>query len=210
MKIFSKIAIVLVVMNSFVFSNLLMAQEGSYPIITNSWPTNFDELDAFRTQNGSTPEGAVVSLIAALDLYTKDAAEGSKALILVLDSKNLQTDSSGKGYKGFVVNKSTLNLVDRQLQQNPLLINSYLPGSSTSNGYEPSEPPYSFTLTANKYSGDVSKGRIKLFIPSSGASSARPVTVTKNSKGIWKVSEFSSILVGVAKASNVENPADDI
>lgn len=210
MKFNSKIAVILVALTTLVFANGIAAQEGSYPVITNSWPSSFDELDAFRTQNGSTPEGAVVSLIAALDLFTKDTVEGAKGLVLVLDPSSLQADSTGKGYKGFIVNKSTLGLVERQLQQNPLLINSYLPGSSPSNGYSITEPPYTFTLTANRYSGEAAKGKIKLFIPSSGASSARPVTVTRNSKGVWKVSEFSSILVGVAKASNVANPADDI
>ena len=130
--------------------------------------------------------------------------------MLVLDSSHLQADTSGKGYKGFSVSKTSLSFIERQLSQNPMLMESYLPGSSPSNGYTPSEPPYSFTLTSNRFSGDASKGTIKLFIPCSGASTPRPVTVTRNSKGVWKAKEFSSLIVGVAKATNTVDPADDI
>ncbi|PJZ67009.1 hypothetical protein CH371_02710 [Leptospira wolffii] len=36
-----------------------------------------------------------------------------------------------------------------------------------------------------------------------------PVTVKKNSKGVWKASEFSSLLVGIKKPTT-SNPADDL
>ena len=188
----------------------IFSQEGNYDLTVNSWPTNLAEFDVFRTENSSNPQGAVVSLLAALDIYVKNEEDGRKALVLILDAGQLSQDNSPKGYKGFNVSRSTMDLVRRQLNQNPALPGSYLPGASTQNGYTPSAPPYTFNLTANRFSGEVSKGTIKLFVPCSGASSARPVTTKQNAKGAWKVSEFSSLLVGVAKPSNVSNPADDL
>ncbi|WCL50152.1 DUF6935 domain-containing protein [Leptospira sp. GIMC2001] len=188
----------------------IFSQEGNYDLTVNSWPTNLAEFDVFRTENSSNPQGAVVSLIAALDIFVKNEEDGRKALVLILDSGSLSQDTSGKGYKGFNVSRSTMDLVKRQLSQNPALPGSYLPGSSTQNGYTPSPPPYTFNLTANRYSGEVSKGAIKLFVPCSGASSARPVSTKVNSKGAWKITEFSSLLVGVAKPANQPNPADDL
>lgn len=194
------------------FSSLdIAAQEGNYDLKVNSWPTNLSEFDSFRKENASTPQGAVISLIAALDIFTKDEVEGRHALVLILDAYHLTTDTSSKGYKGYNVSRSSMDLVSRQITNNPHLIGSYLPGSSTENGYKPSSPPYEFSLTANRFSGETKDRKIKLFIPSSGASSARPVSVKQNSKGAWKVSEFSSILVGVARpAPTTSNPVDDL
>lgn len=204
-------ALVLSVTFLTLFSLALTAQEGNYDLKVNSWPANLAEFDSFRKENASTPQGAVISLIAALDIYTKDETEGRNALVLILDARNLSTDTSPKGYKGYTVSRSTMDLVSRQIANNPHLIGSYLPGSSTENGYKPSSPPYEFALTANRFSGATNDGKIKLFIPSSGASSPRPVTVQRNSKGAWKVSEFSSILVGVAKpATTTSDPVDDL
>lgn len=190
--------------------NPLSAQEGNYNLTVSNWPTDLASFDTFRNEQSSTPQGAVVSLIAALDLWTKDEMAGRNALILVVEASHLNADTSEAGYRGFNLIKNTQDLVRRQLQSNPHLIGSYLPGSSTANGYTPSSPPYNFLLTANRFSGEMAQGKIKLFLPSSGASSPRPVTVMKNSKGAWKVSEFSSILVGVAKPKGKPNPADDL
>jgi len=200
----------LIVFFSLVMIFPLFSQEGKYELSVNGWPTTLADFDAFRTEQSSTPQGAVVSLLAALDLFSKNEEEGRKALILILDIGSLTTDTSAKGYKGFNVSKNTLDLVRRQLSQNPNLTGSYLPGSSTQNGYTPSAPPYSFSLTANRYSGEVKNGAIKLFVPCSGASSPRPVSTKQNSKGAWKVSEFSSLLVGIAKPAKQSNPADDL
>ncbi|MDV6237720.1 hypothetical protein CH379_018990 [Leptospira ellisii] len=149
----------------------------------------------------------MVSLIAALHLYSKNKEEGIKALILVVDSSHLNEDS--KGYKGFSLSRNLVDLIKRQIEQHPYLIGSYLPGSSASNGYIPGPPPYSFTLSSNRFSGSTESGERKLFIPSSGADTERPVTLKRNPKGIWKVKEFSSLLVGIKKPA-AKNGADDL
>ncbi len=192
-----------------VLNTSLFAQNETLPITSNSWPSDFASFESFRDANASTPQGAVIVLLAALSIYSKNSEEGRKALIISLDSNSLTQDVSPNGYKGFNVNRNTLDLIKRQIEQNSYLIGSYLPGSSFTNGYKPNSPPYTFTLTSNKFSGSEESGQRKLFLPSSGADTPRPVTVKRNSKGIWKAAEFSSLLVGIKKPTT-SNPADDL
>ncbi|MBM9499566.1 hypothetical protein JWG44_04795 [Leptospira sp. 201903071] len=185
----------------------LFAQNESIQLEISSWPTDLTSFDSFRTEQSSTPQGALVSLLSALDLYSKNKEEGTKALILIVDSSLLNSDSNG--YKGFSLSKNITDLIRRQLEQHPYLIGSYLPGSSATNNYKPNSAPYQFNLTANRFSGTEESGQRKLFIPSSGADSARPVTLKKNTKGVWKAHEFSSLLVGIKKPIT-KNAADDL
>ncbi|AOP35777.1 hypothetical protein A0128_19190 [Leptospira tipperaryensis] len=195
----------------FLFSLLipfsLPAQSESVRVEVSSWPIDLTSFDSFRTEQSSSPQGTLISLIAALDLYSKNKEEGTKALILIVDSSFLTQDSNG--YKGFSLNKNIADLIKRQLEQHPYLIGSYLPGSSAANNYKPNGAPYSFTLTANRFSGTEESGQRKLFIPSSGADTARPVTLKRNAKGAWKAHEFSSLLVGIKKPVT-KNAADDL
>ncbi|MBM9576746.1 hypothetical protein JWG45_06215 [Leptospira sp. 201903070] len=195
----------------FLFSALIpisvRAQNEAVHIEISSWPTDLTSFDSFRAERSSSPQGALISLIAALDLYSKNQEEGTKALILIVDSSLL--NSNLNGYKGFSLNKNIADLIKRQLEQHPYLIGSYLPGSSVSNNYKPDPAPYQFSLTANRFSGTEESGQRKLFIPSSGADSARPVTLKRNAKGAWKAQEFSSLLVGIKKPIT-KNAADDL
>ncbi|WP_367898238.1 hypothetical protein AB3N61_00705 [Leptospira sp. WS58.C1] len=191
------------------FAGILSAQNDTYTVTANSWPSDFSSFESFRDTNASTSQGAVIVLLAALSIYSKNAEEGKKALIICLDANSLIADTSPNGYKGFNINRNTIDLVKRQLEQHPYLIGSYLPGSSFQNGYKPSNPPYTFSLTSNRFSGTEESGQKKLFLPSSGADTPRPVTVKRNAKGIWKASEFSSLLVGIKKPAT-SNPADDL
>lgn len=191
------------------FAGTLSAQNETYTVTANSWPSDFSSFESFRDANASTSQGAVIVLLAALSIYSKNAEEGKKALIISLDANSLISDTSPNGYKGFNINRNTIDLVKRQLEQHPYLIGSYLPGSSFQNGYKPSNPPYNFTLTSNRFSGTEESGQKKLFLPSSGADTPRPVTVKRNAKGVWKASEFSSLLVGIKKPAT-SNPADDL
>ncbi|RHX82397.1 hypothetical protein DLM76_05505 [Leptospira yasudae] len=185
----------------------LSSQNETIYVTSNSWPKDLASFDTFRNEQSTTPQGALISLVAALDLYSKNKEEGTKALILVVDSSHLSQDVNG--YKGFSLSRNLTDLVKRQIEQHPYLIGSYLPGSSASNGYVPGSEPYSFTITANRFSGTEESGQRKLFIPSSGADSARPVTLKRNAKGVWKAQEFSSLLVGIKKPDR-KNAADDL
>lgn len=172
------------------FAATLSAQNETYTVTATSWPADFASFESFRDANASTSQGAVIVLLAALSIYSKNAEEGKKALIISLDANSLISDTSPNGYKGFNINRNTIDLVKRQLEQHPYLIGSYLPGSSFQNGYKASNPPYNFTLTSNRFSGTEESGQKKLFLPSSGADTPRPVTVKEMPKVCGKLLNF--------------------
>jgi hypothetical protein len=74
---------------------------------------------------------------------------------------------------------------------------SYIQGTTPRNGYRLPEAPYRFEFAHNPYSGDEASGAYKVFLVSSGADSARPVSLRRKEGGLWKAWEWSSLLVGV-------------
>jgi len=57
-------------------------------------------------------------------------------------------------------------------------------------------------------SGNRETGQYKVSVTCSGAELPRPVTLKKNDKGLWKASEWSSLLVGVIPP--MMTPCDDL
>jgi len=188
----------------------VFANDLKFPATLDSLPANISEFEALRDKLAATPEGGVLVLIVALKMYNENPAEGNKALIVAVDQGLLSKSDGKDNYKGYVLGNATISLVKSQLGNYPYVINSYLPGATPENNYTPGALPHKFELTANKYSGDAAKGQIKLFIRSSGADSPRPVTLKKNSKGIWKAYEFSSIVVGIKKPAKMTQKEDNL
>ncbi len=56
--------------------------------------------------------------------------------------------------------------------------------------------------------GNRETGQYKVFVACSGAELPRPVTLKKNDQGLWKASEWSSLLVGVMPP--MTTPGDDL
>ena len=185
-----------------------MAQNPTYNVTVNSIPADIASFEAMRDSIASTPEGGAVAFVIALKMYMTNPTEGIKAIIVAVDQGNLGKSNSSESYKGYGLDNSAKFLIG-QLKGKPNTVNSYLPGSSRQNGYTPANPPYNFTLSSNRFSGSVESGEFKVFIPSSGADTPRPITMKRNTKGIWKASGFSSIVVGVA-APVVTDDGDDL
>nr|WP_246838776.1 hypothetical protein [Leptospira stimsonii] len=125
-------------------------------------------------------------LIAALDLYSKNKEDRTKAFILILDSSLLTQDRNG--YKGFSLNKTITDQLKKQ--QSNIRIEFYLPSSTPTNHYKPNGSPYRFTLSGNRFSGTEESGQRKLFIPSSGAYTARPATLKETQWARGKLMNF--------------------
>ena len=156
-------------------------------------PQNIDEFVEVRDNVSNTPEGGAAMFIVACMIYVQD---NDVAPLTVAVAKNrLQEDS--KGYKGYTIHLSDLRLIKDQLKRYPFLPNSYVLGTSPQDGYSLSNKSLKFSFSTNKYSGSEEEGNIKLFVPSSGADSPRPIKVTRNDKGLWKADEWSSLLVGI-------------
>jgi hypothetical protein len=195
---------------SMLLFSAIFAADQTFSSTLDSMPSNISEFEALRDKLATTPEGGVLVLIAALKMYNENPGEGIKAMIVAVDQGLLSKSDGKDNYKGYALGSATVSLVKSQLGNYPYVINSYLPGATPGNNYVPGPLPYKFELTANQYSGDAAKGQIKLFIKSSGADSPRPVTLKKNSKGIWKAYEFSSIVVGIRKPVKMAQKEDNL
>lgn len=167
-------------------------------------PSSIEGFMAMRNQIATTAEGGAAMFLLALKIYAKDQDLGTKCLVATADKSTLT--QSQRGYKGYTLR--SWYTINSGIGKNTLIPNSYIKGSSPENGYSVSLP-YQYVFTTNRYSGDKSEGKIKLFVNCSGASSARPMHIKRNSKGIWKVTNWSSVVVGIAKASTQEE-IDDI
>lgn len=167
-------------------------------VVIPSAPLSIAEFESLQTNLAKTPEGAASLMVIAIHLYGKDQTLGNQTLISSILIKNRQKSNKPTAYKGEDLGNRDRYLVG-QLDKYKMLANAYFKGSEPSNGYSPSIPLTVETFT-NPYSGEESSGRIKLFVATRGAASFRPITVEKDSDGLWRAKEFSSLCVGMMPA----------
>jgi len=168
---------------------------GQQTIEIQALPQSVEEFVTLRDQIAQTPQGGATVMIVALLAYAEDEQVGQACLTVAVDRDRLQEGS--KGYKGWQLRNTDLGRIRSQLAGRAYLPKSYIQGASPENGYALPDPPYVFDFSSNPYSGDPETGTYKVFVACSGASSPRPVTTKRNDKGIWKASEWSSLIVGV-------------
>jgi len=169
-------------------------------------PQSIAEFVALRDRIADTPQGGAAAMIIALLCYAKDQVLGEQALTVAVDRERLQ--EAADGYRGWEVRKRPLQLIERQILDSPHIPRSYFLGTSPESGYELPEPPLRIECRSGPYSGDVDSGTYRVFVTSSGAPSARPVTLHRNQRGFWKANEWSSLLLGVRPPS--EREPDDL
>jgi hypothetical protein len=158
-------------------------------------PGSIDDFVALRNQVATTPQGGAAMMVVALLAYVEDKELGQQCLAVAVDRGRLS--EGPKGYKGWQLSNRDLQFLRNQLSGKAYLPRSYIEGTTPENGYELAASPYAVECTDNQYSGDVDSGMYKVFVACSGAATPRPVTVKANNKGIWKASEWSSLIVGV-------------
>ncbi|WP_051296376.1 DUF6935 domain-containing protein [Eisenibacter elegans] len=156
-------------------------------------PNSTEAFKTLRDQVATTPQGGAQMFLIALKVYVENPELGEQLLVMAVDMERL---SSGNTYQGYALGTSDGSLLRRQLEQHPHLPNSYFKGSSPQNGYQV-KTPLDIECSSNPYSGDMAQGNFKVFVRSSGADSPRPLQMKRNDKGIWKVAEWSSVLVGI-------------
>lgn len=147
------------------------------------------ELLALQHKIANTPEGGAAVLIAALLAWAHDDARAEVYLSSALACGQLECGQ--------------IRLVDRQrlarqYQGRRSIIHSYIEGAIPENGYKLPQPPFRVHLSRNPYSGEESSGRVKVFVACSGAATPRPVTLKRESDGLWRGHEWSSLVTGVA------------
>jgi hypothetical protein len=106
--------------------------------------------------------------------------------ILVNDSTWLQNDAAG--YGGKAPNQNAMYLIG-QIDKYMWLGNTYVLGTAAANSYALPAAPYKCSFSTNAYSTR-SETEIKVFVSCTGGVSARPITMLRNDRGIWKVKEF--------------------
>ena len=176
------------------------------PVEIEDLPQSIEEFVALRDRIADTPQGGAAVMIVALLLYTKDQVLGEQALTVAVDRGRLQ--EAADGYRGWQVRKRPLQLIQRQILDSPHIPRSYFLGTSPESGYQLPDPPLRVECRSGPYSGDVDSNTYKIYVTSSGASSARPVTLHRNERGFWKAYEWSSLLLGVRPPA--EHEPDDL
>jgi hypothetical protein len=176
-----------------------LAEEASMsqlpPVTIGKLPTTIEEFVALRDAIAHEPQGGAALMVVALIVAADDEELGSSCLTVAVDRARLQ--ESAAGYKGYSLQTADHRRIKEQLKGRAYLPRSYLKGTTPVDGYAPPPLPWTIELATNPYSGDPSSGAVKLFVASSGADSPRPIAVKRNDKGIWKASEWSSLIVGI-------------
>lgn len=167
----------------------------------SGFPTNIEEFKMLRDQAAMTPEGGAAMFIIALKMYAENPHEGLKCLIIQREINDLIVSGEEDSYAGYALPGCELSLIKTQLCRQPYIPNSYIMGTTAENDYKIPEGELQFDISINPYSGNPDSGKLKVFVRSTGADTARPVQVSRNSKGIWKATEYSSLIVGVRTAN---------
>lgn len=177
---------------------------GAETVTIGSLPQSEDEFVAMRNEIAKTPEGGAALFITAMITFVKNRELGMKFFTIALDQGNL---SGGNVYKGFKPGPGIMYHINRLADaRRAHLPFAYIEGASPSNGYAASLP-YRLIMSRNRYS-IMKEDRIKVFIACSGVTMPRPLTMQKNDKGHWKVSEASSLFVDVSAPK--KNDGDDL
>jgi len=152
-------------------------------IIFEKLPANLEEMKNLEYASLSKPEYAPALFLAAMKVYVTDK-EAAYEMIQFLQGPRE------------ITNMDKQFLRDRMSGKEDYIVESYFKGSSVENNYTPSIP-YVVSITENPYSYS-NEGYAKLFLKSSGADTARSITMKlKPSTGQWFLWEQSSVLMGI-------------
>lgn len=165
------------------------------PVVIQEIPTSLEVFVALRDRVSLVPQGGVAMFVVALHVYTNDHELGRQCLTVAVDRGRLV--EGPEGYRGWQLGNRDLRRIQTQLAGQPYLTRSYFEGATPENSYDLGEPPFSMAFSDNPYSGDPASGVYKVFVECSGAQSARPATVKRNDRGIWKADTWSSLITGV-------------
>ncbi len=156
--------------------------------------TSLAEFQAQITAKASDPKAAVKLWFDAVYVYTGGNKELGEQLIT-----EMCKDKEWKRSTSYFINA---------LDNQPHIFASYAKGTSPANRYQmdPSNYELVFEGSVNqKPFADKAEGEyVKLFVRSSGADNARPITLQRNNSGQYKFYEFSSICVGVRPPQQAE------
>lgn len=150
-------------------------------------------IDQFRARfeaEGGDPEVVIALLIEAIVTLETDESLGTEMVETVI-SKRLDA-------REYI----------RRLRANKNIARSYAGGTYQNdyNDFQATAPDVALDReysSAGQGIGFPSEGRAKFFVVCGGADRPRPIMLAKNNSGLWKVTEFSSLTVGVRQPASV-------
>lgn len=142
----------------------------------NAIPTTLEEFDATYNEMATTPEGAIIMFLAAMDIYAQNEELGKKCFALCFHPEKRNGDEPIPYFVQFM--RSRFHSGDGQ----SWLARSYFDGATPENGYTPKEPlTLKMKSRANDddYLTDMDADVERRWVNSSGADSERPVQVLR-------------------------------
>jgi hypothetical protein len=178
-------------------------ENAKHELVIGTIPETLDDFVSLRDRIAETSAGGAAVTVVGLLLYARDSegALGRQALTLTLDRSRLRP--SGTAMLGWDLRPIDDQRLEMRISGRPWMLRSYFKGTTPDEGYRLPAPPLVITVLPDRLTTNKEADLRKVFVVCSGADSPRPVTVKRNTSGIWKAWEWSSLTVGV------KAPADD-
>ena len=174
-------------------------------ISINKIPKDTDVFISLRDKIAKEPMGGFAIFVISMIKYGEDKQMGLQFFTIAMDRNSLSETSQSGNYKGFLPGSSAMYSI-KQMDTRKYLGNIFITGTTYTNGYELPDSPYVIRFRQATIDSEDS---IKLFALTTSGNSARPITLKRNDKGIWKAYEFSSVFVGVSQLPK-EKVSDDL
>ncbi len=158
-------------------------------------PATVEDFTNMRNTLARSPKGGYAMFVIAMLTYAKNKDLGIKFFTLIMDMDVLARNPGNPlNVQGYVPNGNTMSLV-RQLDTRPYLPGIYIVGTTVENSYAVSLPATIEFRQATVRGEDT----VSLYALTTSGNMARPITLRKNSNGLWKATEFSSMFVGASR-----------
>lgn len=155
-------------------------------------PDSFEAFEALQSTWQESAEGAGAAFVVALCVYVENETLGVRCLSLAMHDSRQQDGPRGvDGREPMPIHRQSWQ---RNLLARPYIAHSYFVGTSPAGGYA---LPEQLVIRMRTQPRDMKPDSGKVFVASSGADSDRPLQLKKNAEGGWRVSEWSSLEVGV-------------
>ncbi len=158
-------------------------------------PASIEDFRQQRDLLAGTPHGGAAMMVVALLLFAGGEELGRQCLAVAVERSQLE--EGPYGYRGWQLTARDRNMIKARLEFHPYIPRSYIRSAIPENGYQLPKPPYVIQFSESPDSGRPSSGTYIAFVVSSGAASPRPVTMERDTRGIWKAAEWSSLIMGV-------------
>lgn len=141
----------------------------------------------FRNEIAQTPEGALSAFLWALDLYAREVDHGEGALVLTLTNTNRHLQRGQGGYGAMELVPGIRAMVDRT-REAPELISQY---------FSPGDGGQVAVTWADNSLSSIGQNQVRLYVKHPQRETLRIVRLEQTQSGLWKVAEFSGLIVGL-------------